>query len=168
MPESIAFCSPIHRAKHELQIVTTVRYDTRSNVIGVAERKMDETYYDFTTGAIYNELGYMTDEHYRVLFQTNTNDSGTFEEWKYGYTYGNQGELTSVSIDFNNTSGAISYVYDDLDRLSSKNITVSSGANSFTNNITYSYKETGSGSSYLVNTYTSTVNNGTPVTYTYT
>ena len=110
-----------------------------------------------------------------IYYYLNYTDSASTYCLSLNYFYDRfpDGKIDNASISVLASTGSDSYDYDSFDRVSEKHIYMHSNANSaifFDNDVAYSYKSNSSGSntSGLVETYSSTVNQGTATVYTYT
>ncbi|MBE6644827.1 MAG: RHS repeat protein, partial [Ruminococcaceae bacterium] len=149
---------------------TVYKYDTNNRLIGFIEYANGDHYHDFSANLSYNDKGELGSVYYYLNF-TNNGVENDFYNWRYLYSYENDGRLSNVQLITEKTNGREYFYYDEYDRVSSKRnyfYLSSSSLTKFDNQISYTYKTYSDRTSSLVETYTSTVNSGTALTYTYT
>ena len=106
---------------------------------------------------------------YKINYANGT-DTPAAATIRYSYSYNTDGSLTSVNLSSPNVSGSETFAYDVFDRVSSKTNSYQNKTTSvwFTNETDYTYSEYNSRTSGQISSYTSTINDGTSITYTYT
>ena len=149
---------------------TVYKYDNNNRLVGFIEYENGDLYHDYSSNIFYNDHSDISAIYYDI---NHLNGSSTgASEWSYHYTYDNTSKLVEyVTVRTPTTRGGEDYYYDNLNRVY-KNVTslyvTSNSSVSFTNQIDYTYKGYRDYTDSWVSTYTSTVNNGTALTYTYT
>ena len=148
---------------------TVYKYDTSGRMVAFREYENDDFYHDYSADVYYNDKGQLSGIYYDVNHIKGTSvESAAFS---YSYQYNTDDSLKSTTIRTSNTAGGETFYYDDFGRLTQKvsHLYVSSNsAYKFRNQIDYTYKSYSSFTSDWVETYTSTVNNGAALTYTFT
>ena len=149
---------------------TVYKYDTNDRLVGFIEYENNNSYQDFSSEISYNDKGLLYATNYKINHLDG--DEVDCTPWRYYRFYDTSGQqIKRVSIDTYTVDGDERYYYDGYDRLTSQTNSFSVSGNTsvkFTNQIDYTYVISGYYTSSLVKTYTSTVNGGTPLTYTYT
>ena len=147
---------------------TVYKYDTSGRMVAFREYENDELYHEYSADVSYNDKGLLRS----VSYDVNHINGSSVESaaWSYSYTYNTDSSLNTTTITTSTTRGGETFYYDDFGRLTQKINSLylsSNSATRFRNQIDYTYKNYGSYTSTWVETYTSTVNNGTALTYTF-
>mgnify|MGYP003293512885 CR=1 FL=1 len=148
---------------------TVYKYDTSGRMVAFREYENDDFYHDYSADISYNDKGQLSGIAYDANYTCGTSIGSA--AFSYSYQYNTDDSLKSTTIRTSNTVGGETFYYDDFGRLTQKvsHLYVSSNsAYKFRNQIDYTYKNYSSYTSDWVETYTSTVNNGTALTYTFT
>ncbi len=151
---------------------TVYKYDNNDRLIAFIEYENDDFYHDFSSQIFYNDQGLLSSVYYDVNHLNGSAVDAT--GWSYFHAYDDSSKLIDyVTIRTPTTAGGEYYYYDDYDRVYQKvNSLYVSGNSSvkFRNQIDYTYKEYSgyTATSNWISTYTSTVNDGTALTYTFT
>ena len=145
------------------------KYDANGRLTSFSEYSNGEFYHNFTSLCNYDENGRLSITDYELNF---TNDGALDSyNWEYYYTYESDGRLSQTRIRNEKTDGYETYTYDDHKRVSKKVNSFSVTDNTsthFTNQIDYTFSSLYGWTSGQIATYTSKVNSGTALTYTYT
>ena len=152
---------------------TKYKYDVNNRVVGIVEYKNGEVHHAYASQYVYDDQGQLEETY---LFQNLSETDAAIQS--YLYTYEADGRLKRVNITSTASTysqfiaaGTEAYEYDVYDRVQTQTNSFrpyASGSTGFTNEIGYTYKTYSDRTSSWVATYTSTVNGGTPLTYTYT
>lgn len=147
---------------------TIYKYDANDRMVSFAEYGNSEYANNFTENATYNSKGQITSLYDYISFQNGTNNLDRLRIW-YSLTYDNSdGKLIKYQIRDSITSGNITFTYDEYDRVVSTLSSHSKSSSVFKNLVNYAYVSEGNSTSALVESYSSSINDGTPTTYTYT
>ena len=150
---------------------TKYKYDVNNRVVGIVEYKNGDAYHTNASQNAYDDQGQLEETYF---FQNLSETNAAIQS--YSYKYETDGRLkcldigTSISIK-NLTYGSEEYEYDVYDRVEKQTNSFrlySGSTTGFTNEIGYTYKTYSDRTSSWVASYTSTVNSGTALTYTYT
>jgi len=160
----------VHRFVDYTNGKTTVyRYDSNDRLLGFNEYDTADSYHDFATNIYYNDKGQLQSVNYDLSFMNGS--ALDTREWYYSYFYETDGRLDETYISTYKTSGGESYTYDVFDRVTQKLTSVYLSDNSsarFTNRVDYTYTNyNNTYASNYVASYTSTVNDTSAITYTY-
>ena len=149
----------LHSLKDNLTGRTEVYlYDANGRLVGHRANDNDDLEYTNSTNYDYNDKGQLSTEYQYFRYLAKSNYSRNV--LGYSYTYNSRGSLTRYDIS-NSASGTVNYVYDALERLSSKSFV----SGSFNNTTSYTYYDNSSTTSPTrLKNYTSTVN-GTTLDY---
>ena len=148
---------------------TVHRYDTSGRLVGVVRYDVGDMFHDFSTEITYNDKGELYAVKHQINCINNTSAPGVASITYYNF-YETDGRFYRVNVISPETNGYETYTYDDYERV--EKIThdykvIGNTSTKFNNEISYAYKNNGSNTSGLVETYTSMVN-GVSTTYTYT
>ena len=149
---------------------TVYKYDNNNRLVAFIEYENDDFYHDFSSKIYYDDKGLLSSVYYNI---NHLNGSAVdASSWSYSYLYDDSSELIDeVIIRTATTAGGEYYYYDDYyrvyQRVNTNHVSGNSSAD-FRNQIDYTYAEYNDRTSNWVKTYTSTVNDGTALTYTFT
>ena len=149
---------------------TVYKYDTDNRLVGFVEYENGDHYHDYSSSVAYNDKGELDTVYYYLNYQ-NGATANDYYRWFYNHQYESDGKLSYRQIRTDNTNGGETLYYDDYDRVSSTLYNLylyGNSATKFNNRIDYTYSEYSTHTSGQIKTYSSTVNSGTALTYTYT
>ena len=153
----------IHRVKDNINGRQTVyTYDSRNRVANISSSSTDDSYNDLFTYVEYDDIGRVTyNSTYVNILGSTTYDDGAVA---YMYSYnGENNQLSQMLINTTGANGGIDYTYDELFRLSTEDVTLGS----FDVSYTYNYKNYGDYTSGQIGSVTTTVNETTTKSATY-
>ena len=145
------------------------KYDTNNRLLQFVEYENDDLYHDYSSELSYNSKGELSS----VSYYLNHTVAGSLSSSRltHFYEYEANGQLEKTRIQTALTDGYETYTYDGYDRVSQKVNSFhlwSDTATEFENQINYTFSEHNGKTSSQIATYTSKVNSGTALTYTYT
>ena len=149
---------------------TIYKYDSNNRLVDFIEYDNSDLYHEYSSSMYYNDKGELSSVYYYLNFQNGTAENDYFRVYN-SYSYENDGRLLFTRTITGNTDGNEYYYYDEYDRVNKKVNSFSvtgNTSNHFTNQLDYTFATYGDRTSSWVKTYTSTVNSGTALTYTYT
>ena len=151
--------------------ITTYSYDDNRRLKSYIEQNSDgEVYHNLNCS-----ISYTGSNNYAQTQHSLTYGNGSYSaeaQVTYNFDYNDfETLLDSYSILTNTTHGEISFTYDYYDRVSNvinRQVDSNNSSNVFKNEIDYTYVTEGDSTSILVGSYSSSINDGTATTYTYT
>ena len=153
----------IHSVKDNINGRQTVyTYDSRNRVANISSSSTDDSYNDLFTYVEYDDMGRVSNNYtyVNVLGSTTYDDCAVSNV--YAYNSANH-QLSQMTINTTGAYGGISYTYDELYRLSTEELTLKS----FNVLYDYNYKNYGDYTSGRIGSVTTTVNETTTKSATY-
>lgn len=149
---------------------TVYKYDTSGKLTNFIEFDADEMVNDFGANIYYNDQGRVSSLFYHMDYSPNSADTAQLTHYYYS-AYNPDGSINYYSVDTDVTDGDIDYSYDAHSRVTTKVYDFyrkSNSATRFTNTVTYGYSSYLTRTSGQVESVSSKVNSGSPMTYFYT
>ena len=165
----------VHKLADYLSGRTTVyTYDANNRLTGFVEYENDELYHYYSGTLSYNDKGQLSATNEYINFSNGAAGIDGANVYHF-YSYKEGGALELENVTTPKTSGSTTYTYDVYNRVTKKrsiqDYLLSSGAssgNEFDYTEEYTFSEYSDNTSAQIKTFKTTVNGGTPLTYTYT